>query len=216
MDNVAANAAGLYTVSAEFSGCPDTSVAAVQVNEVLPPMAAFSANPDTVGVGAAIAFTDQSMNASGWNWDFGDLNTSTSQNPSHTYTSIGSYTVTLIAENPPCPADTTTRLVRVNDTMTYVPGPANLVKTIQVYPNPFRSQLNLRFDLTEAGPVEISIYNSLGQKVRDLYSKDLTPGTHLVTWDGKDASGNLTDAGVYIARLKVRDQVMPVRMIRMD
>ena len=35
-----------------------------------------------------------------WSWDFGDTNTSTLQNPSHTYTSAGNYTVSLTATGP--------------------------------------------------------------------------------------------------------------------
>jgi PKD repeat protein len=43
-----------------------------------------------------VSFTDQStgINTS-WEWDFGDGSTSTKQNPSHTYTEPGTYTVSL-------------------------------------------------------------------------------------------------------------------------
>jgi PKD repeat protein len=44
-----------------------------------------------------IAFFDQSVNANQWLWDFGDGNTSTLQNPVHTYTTVGTFTVTLVA-----------------------------------------------------------------------------------------------------------------------
>jgi PKD repeat protein len=47
-----------------------------------------------------VTFTDKSSNAPvSWKWDFGDGATSTTQNPSHTYTTLGSYTVTLTAVN---------------------------------------------------------------------------------------------------------------------
>lgn len=44
-------------------------------------------------------FTDQSIGADEWNWDFGDGTTSTVQHPSHTYTTPGVYTVTLVVKN---------------------------------------------------------------------------------------------------------------------
>src|SRR6185436_8877256 len=47
-------------------------------------------------INTAVNFTDQSStNAIGWDWDFGDGNTSTEQSPSHTYTTAGTYYITL-------------------------------------------------------------------------------------------------------------------------
>lgn len=59
----------------------------------------FSASPLTVCVGEPISFTDLSTHTSGtitsWSWNFGDGNTSNSQNPSHTYSAPGTYNITL-------------------------------------------------------------------------------------------------------------------------
>ena len=47
-----------------------------------------------------IHFTDTSTgNPTAWSWDFGDGNTSTEQNPVHTYASVGNYTVNLKVTN---------------------------------------------------------------------------------------------------------------------
>ena len=63
------------------------------------PIADFSANP-LVSCDGLVDFTDRSRNnPTSWAWDFGDGNTSTSQNPSHQYTESGNYTVSLTACN---------------------------------------------------------------------------------------------------------------------
>jgi len=64
----------------------------------IPPVASFSASPLNTCNGE-VSFTDESNFAESWEWDFGDGNTSTSQNPVHTYTSNGTYTVMLTVTN---------------------------------------------------------------------------------------------------------------------
>jgi large repetitive protein len=65
----------------------------------LAPVANFTAN-STVGVNSlTVQFADNSTGAASWSWDFGDGTTSTQQNPTHTYTKPGNYTVTLTVGN---------------------------------------------------------------------------------------------------------------------
>ncbi|MCP4181448.1 MAG: PKD domain-containing protein [bacterium] len=68
--------------------------------QIHPPIAAFTVNQTSVEEDEIINFTDKSTNSPTiWFWDFGDGNTSTSQNPTHTYLTSGTYTVTLTATN---------------------------------------------------------------------------------------------------------------------
>ena len=65
----------------------------------LPPVAAFAVDAATTCSGT-VQFTDQSANApTSWQWYFGDDNTSTAQNPTHTYAQAGTYQVQLTATN---------------------------------------------------------------------------------------------------------------------
>ncbi len=50
--------------------------------------------------GSEIQFNNLSQLGATWHWNFGDGGTSTAQAPAHTYTSPGSYMVTLVASNP--------------------------------------------------------------------------------------------------------------------
>jgi PKD repeat protein len=67
---------------------------------VAPPVAAFTATPESGSAPLVVTFTDTSTNSpTSWLWDFGDGTSSTTQNPVHTYSADGSYTATLTAQN---------------------------------------------------------------------------------------------------------------------
>ncbi len=75
----------------------------ITVNPVTePPVADFEADQTTVVVGSTVNFTDLSTNLpDNWYWEFegGTPSSSTDQNPSVTYNTTGTYTVSLVASN---------------------------------------------------------------------------------------------------------------------
>ncbi len=82
--------------------------------ELLPslPAAGFATSAIDICNGE-FQFTDQTTNnPTSWDWDFGDGNSSTLQNPAHTYSTSGTYTVTLTATNV-FGSDTTTQTVDI-------------------------------------------------------------------------------------------------------
>jgi uncharacterized repeat protein (TIGR02543 family) len=62
-------------------------------------IAGFSGSPTSGPAPLTVNFTDQSTGATSWSWDFGDTGTSTEQNPNHTYTGPGVYSVALTVGN---------------------------------------------------------------------------------------------------------------------
>ncbi|MBT5737207.1 MAG: PKD domain-containing protein [Planctomycetes bacterium] len=65
------------------------------------PVADFVASPTSGEAPVAVSFSNSSTgNITGYSWNFGDGGSSTAQNPSHTYTSAGTYSVTLTATGP--------------------------------------------------------------------------------------------------------------------
>ena len=95
---------GTYTATLTVTdavGDKSTSTTTVTVKDV-PPTVTIG-GPYTGATGSAIAFTASATDPSpqevaagfAYSWNFGDGSTSTLQNPSHTYASTGSYTVTL-------------------------------------------------------------------------------------------------------------------------
>ncbi len=62
------------------------------------PVASFQFEIDETDF-LTVQFSNFSLNATSYSWDFGDGNSSTEQSPSHTYSEAGDYTVTLTARN---------------------------------------------------------------------------------------------------------------------
>ncbi|MGB7992613.1 PKD domain-containing protein [Methanoregula sp.] len=91
-----------YTVNLTATNAGGSSTSASQIITVIvpKPVASFTANSTSGTAPLAVQFTDSSTNTpTSWLWNFGDGNTSTSQNPAHTYTSPDNYTVYLTATN---------------------------------------------------------------------------------------------------------------------
>jgi gliding motility-associated-like protein len=80
--------------------CTTTVVAPSMITVYPKPLADFSYTPDNADIyDTEIIFTDNSIIASIWNWDFGDGTTSNANNPVHEYPDSGSYDVVFYMEN---------------------------------------------------------------------------------------------------------------------
>ena len=69
------------------------------------------------------------------------------------------------------------------------------------FPNPFNPNTTIRYSVPKTGPVQLTIYNMLGQQVRILVDGVQSAGTHQITWDGRNANGRGVSSGVYLYRL---------------
>ncbi len=115
--------------------------------------------------GLAAAFEADGEAVDTYFWDFGDGNTNETQNPMHTYTEEGTYTVELTVSNE---CGTVTQNLQIEVVITSVDDPSILDSQWGIYPNPTRGQLHLQFaDWPYLSEHQISIYNSLGQLVQN-------------------------------------------------
>lgn len=94
---------GNYTVSLTVTsqdGCTNTIVLNNYINVLPSPVADFKSDT-LVCTTVPILFTDLSIDANSWSWDFGDSGvfTDSTANPSHAYENPGTYTVTLAVAN---------------------------------------------------------------------------------------------------------------------
>lgn len=81
------NSQGTYTITETVtsSGGSNSTSKVLNVYNGNAPVTSFSASPTIGKAPLSVSFTDASQGATSWLWDFGDGNTSASQNPSHTY-----------------------------------------------------------------------------------------------------------------------------------
>ena len=104
---------GNYTVTLIVQnafGCSDTIIQQVQISPV--PLSAFSFPPPLCTMQAS--FQNTSLNASSYQWDFGDGNIALGTDVTHTYASAGNFLVSLIC-NPGACADTSVQTVSIHD-----------------------------------------------------------------------------------------------------
>jgi len=87
------------------------------------------------------------------------------------------------------------------------------IRLAQNFPNPFNPSTTIQFELPKASQVEITVFNTRGQKVRSLLSNFLSPGEHQVEWDGRDDAGNKVSTGVYFYTLKSGQVYKMMKMI---
>jgi serine protease AprX len=73
--------------------------------------------------------------------------------------------------------------------------------TVQNYPNPFSSVTSIRYTIPAEAPVNLSVYNQLGQRVAVLANGKQLAGTHIVSFNALNRP-----AGIYLYQLTTRDE----------
>jgi hypothetical protein len=134
--------------------CPDDISNQVAVTVLENPVVRYSYVADN----QTLTFTNLTIEATSYNWDFGDGNTSTETNPVHIYSASGNYTVVLSASNGVCPTGEYSESITVN----YV-GIDDLETGLTIIPNPSEG----KFIINAKGLKNstLNIYNVNGLKV---------------------------------------------------
>lgn len=70
------------------------------------------------------------------------------------------------------------------------------------FPNPFNPSTNLIYSLSEESIVNITIYNLLGEIIKEFNIGKQSSGAHQVRWNGDNLNGVKASSGVYFIRFK--------------
>jgi hypothetical protein len=194
---------GSYSVTVtDPAGCD--AVASTNVGQ-LPGITAGINSPATANLFQNIQFNDASSpTPSSWEWDFGDGSpVSTQQNPTHTFVSLGTFTVRLIADDGQC-RDTTTTQVEVNN---YVGvGEEDFAAAMELYPNPSDGVFHLYLELFRPRDLEIAVTDLSGKVMFQKNERNA-----FVYKGDIDLSG--IARGVYILRLSTGDRTTYKKLV---
>ncbi len=81
--------------------------------------------------------------------------------------------------------------------------PADAKVVLSILPNPVAGTATIRFSLPEAGEVNLAIHDIRGRRVRQIMrSEELSAGTHLRIWEGRNDAGHRLASGIYFIRLE--------------
>ncbi|MCH8903539.1 MAG: T9SS type A sorting domain-containing protein, partial [Bacteroidetes bacterium] len=137
-------------------------------------VANFSVTPDPAPFPwiTTVNFTDESFTLiNTWNWDFDDGGFSTLQNPSHNFTSVGTYNVTLDVDNGFCIGQI---VQEVNVLKTGITATSKF--SFKVYPNPASNYFTIVLP-NNSDNITLEIFNVLGERI---YAEALLKGHALM------------------------------------
>ena len=147
-----------------------------------------------------------------WYWDFGDPlsgsanNTSTLQNPSHTFSASGLYNVCLttnaISNSGAC-IDQKCKTVNAKKKKIKIPKFA-------VHPNPFKNSTNVKIFTEDPVNASLIVKNLMGQTVTTIFVGTLQPGNNHFTWTPINSQPN----GVYSIILQTDTQMLVEMVIK--
>ena len=189
---------GSYTVClTSTSICGSDSTCHTVTVTCVAPTASFT----QASTARTVQFTDGSTNTpTSWAWDFGDGNTSTQQDPSHTYSSDGTFTVCLVASSI-CGADTVCDSVTVMGTGGLIQPPT---ESLRIYPVPAEKFVQIEWEGTREMK-SIRLLSLLGKEVRE--ESGLNGQAYRMPLEGISAGLYFVEVEIEGARIVRRIQV---------
>jgi len=150
-----------------------------------------------------VTFANTSANAASYEWNFGDSETSTEENPVHVYQSSGEFEVTLTASNE-CGFTSNTQTIMISLTgVEEIPG----IEAFNIFPNPNSGQFTLTLKGQPYAALEVKFTNIPGQQLLsetiDFHSGELVKAFGFAQ----------LPAGTYVFLVKSGDQVLYRKMV---
>lgn len=153
------------------------------LKETLPVKADFYAETVSGVAPLTVQFYDLSTNATSWAWDFGDGTTSTEQDPIHTYTTGGTFTVKLTASN-----SGSSDVLTSTDLITVLPNALNEIDYSKYSITTTNRIINI-----DGVQSKVELFDVSGRSIQSTMvtgkfsSKPLSAGLYIIRVDGYSA-----------------------------
>lgn len=191
---------GFFSVSLTVTtsnGCVSSSSQSNLINVYQAPVAEFDYSPQPpTSLSSEIYFNNLSLGASNWTWSFGDVNNTTGsslENPTHLYSEIGNYCISLLARNNDQCIDTVVHCLEIEPEFTFF------------IPNAFTptesSGTNDGFTGfgTNISKYDMWIFDRWGNMI--FHTDDLR-----ISWDGRANKGKeIAQRDVYVYLVELKD-----------
>ncbi len=86
----------------------------------------------------------------------------------------------------------------------------------QNYPNPFRTNTTIEYQLAQSNLVLLRIFDIQGQELHVLVDEEQPVGDYSVVWDGKNSLGNAVPDGIYLLQMSAGDFVQTKRLLLLN
>ena len=81
------------------------------------------------------------------------------------------------------------------------------------YPNPFNPATTIVFNLPVREKVTVTIFNYLGEKVKDLINNEFEAGENQVVWNGLNDDSKQVSSGIYLYKISTGNNALYGKMI---
>jgi PKD repeat protein len=219
----------LYSVNVDGNNiCSDYKNITINVTEVVNPVpcqAGVSIYRNPLNANQFIITNSSVGESLNYFWDFGDGNTSTLTYPIHFYNGNGPYTLCVTVDNGDgcsstyCDTITSTGIIMKSggfsintqapqSVSTNIAPIEKEISKFNVYPNPFKSNVTIEFNLVNTTYTEIFVSDLIGNNIAQINSKVLPTGNSKFIWDGASISN-----GIYLLNIKTENNLRVVKMV---
>jgi hypothetical protein len=87
------------------------------------------------------------------------------------------------------------------------------INNLSVYPNPAGEKTEISFDIEKDGVVQLSVYDILGEKMKDIVNRNMVSGWYSAQWDLTGPGNGRVENGIYFARLTTNGKAKSVKII---